>query len=155
MIPEFNTLRDDEVEILMNSPAMVAVLIAGADDNIDKNEKASAINFATEMENEDHEHLGEFYSELADQFEDIFKGYVSDLHKMLDHREHAITAYLRQLNGILPKIDPEVAMAYYEFLLELAQKVATASGGMLGMAKVSKEEAAHLELEMIENPSDY
>jgi hypothetical protein len=155
MIPEFNTLRDDEIEILMNSPSMVAVLIAGADDDIDKDEKKIAIKFVKSQTKNDEDSLGNFYKEMNEQFEETFNGYVADLHQLLDHREHAIVAYLRQLNSILPKLDPEVAIDYHQFLLELGKTVAGASGGVFGMAKVSKEEAAHLGLDMIEDPSDY
>ena len=39
MVEEFKTLRDDEIEVLLDAPVLVSILIAGADDKIDKDEK--------------------------------------------------------------------------------------------------------------------
>lgn len=150
----FRTLRDDEMEIVLNAPAMVAVLIAGADDDIDKDEIAEAIHYATTAKHR-YDKLGEYFEETAKKFEDIFKNYVKDLPKGLDVRQHTITSYLRQLNGILPKVEPEVAQQVYQFLLDLAKVVAEASGGIFGVKKISKAEAQYLSLDMIEKPADY
>lgn len=150
----FRTLRDDEIEIVVNAPAMVAVLIAGADDDIDKDEIAEAIHYATTAKHR-YDKLGEYFEEIANQFEEVFKNYIADLPKVLDTRQHAITSYLRQLNGILPKVDPEIATQVYQFLLDLAKVVAEASGGIFGMKKVSKAEAQYMTLDMIDKPADF
>ena len=154
MVDVFRTLRDDEIEIVMNAPAMVAMLIAGADDDVDKDEIAEAIHYATTAKHR-YDKLGEFFEEIAAKFEDIFKNYISDLPDHLDTRQHAITSYLRQLNGILPKLEPEVAGQIHKFLLDLAKVVAEASGGVFGIKKVSKVEAQYLPLDMIDKPADY
>ena len=46
MIPEFEPLREDEIEVVVKAPVYVAILIAGADGNIDKSERKEAINIA-------------------------------------------------------------------------------------------------------------
>ncbi|MEO9967958.1 MAG: hypothetical protein ABJF11_19355 [Reichenbachiella sp.] len=154
MINVFRTLRDDEMEIVLNAPGMVAVLIAGADDDIDKDEIAEAIHYATTAKHR-YDKLGEYFEEVANKFEDIFKNYIEDLSPDLDTRQHTITSYLRQLNGILPKVEPEIAKQVHQFLLDLAKVVAEASGGIFGMKKVSKAEAQYLSLNMIDKPADF
>lgn len=149
----FRTLRDDEIEIVLNAPAMVAMLIAGADDDVDKDEIAEAIHYATTAKHR-YDKLAEYFEDVANQFEDIFKNYIQDLPKDLDTRQHAITSYLRQLNTVLPKVDPEVASQVHQFLLDLAKVVAEASGGIFGMKKISKAEAKYLSLDMIDKPAD-
>ncbi|MEO9803967.1 MAG: hypothetical protein ABJF04_11990 [Reichenbachiella sp.] len=149
----FRTLRDDEIEIVLNAPAMVAMLIAGADDDVDKDEIAEAIHYATTAKHR-YDKLEEYFEDVANKFEDIFKDYIQDLPTELDTRQHAITSYLRQLNGILPKVDPEVASQVHQFLLDLAKVVAEASGGIFGMKKISKAEAKYLTLDMIDKPAD-
>jgi hypothetical protein len=153
MTEEFRTLRDDEIEILMNAPAIVAVLIAGADDDIDKHEIKAAIDFAQQKKLTEGEGLAEYFEEIAKNFEAVQESYINDLPNGLEVRQTAISSYLRQLNGVLPKIDKEMAVKIYSFLTELAKVVATASGGTFGFAKVSKEEAAYMELDMIHNPN--
>ena len=152
MTEEFRTLRDDEIEILMNAPAIVAVLIAGADDDIDKHEIKAAINFAQQKQLTEGEDLVEYFEEIAKNFEVVQQSYINDLPNGLEVRQTAISSYLRQLNGVLPKIDKEMAIKIYNFLTELAKVVASASGGVLGFSKVSKEEAAYMDLDMIHNP---
>ncbi|UXX79130.1 hypothetical protein N7E81_17390 [Reichenbachiella carrageenanivorans] len=154
MTSVFRTLRDDEIEIVLNAPAMVAMLIAGADDDVDKDEIAEAIHYATTAKHR-YDKLGEYFQDVADKFEDIFKNYIEDLPDHLDTRQHAITSYLRQLNGILPKVQPEVASQLHQFLLDIAKVVAEASGGIFGVKKISKAEAKYLPLDMIEKPADY
>ncbi|MDW3209808.1 MAG: hypothetical protein ABJQ37_15470 [Reichenbachiella sp.] len=154
MTSVFRTLRDDEIEIVMNAPAMVAMLIAGADDDVDKDEIAEAIHYATTAKHR-YDKLGEYFEDIANQFEDIFKNYISDLPTDLDTRQHTITSYLRQLNGILPKVEPEVAKQVHQFLIDLAKVVAEASGGVFGIKKISKAEAQWLPLDMIDKPADY
>lgn len=155
MIDEFRTLRDDEIEILLSAPAMVAVLIAGADDDIDKHEVKAAIDFAQASKKTIGEPLIQFFEEVAKNFEDVQLGYINDLPNGLEVRQNAISSYLRQLNGIFPKIDKEVSIKVYQFLLDLAKAVAQASGGVLGFQKVSKEEAEFMSLDMIKDPSKY
>ena len=43
MIAEFNQLDDAEIELLLKSPVLVCILIAGADGNIDQKEINEAI----------------------------------------------------------------------------------------------------------------
>lgn len=155
MIQEFNTLRDDEIEILLNAPVMVAVLIAGADDFIDEAEIDGAIDFSKKKKTMENGLLSEYFKKMDDNFEDALLDYIKDLPKPFEIRQPAIISYLRQLNGILPKVDQEVSAKFYEFLLEMSETVAKSSGGILGFKKISKEEAKYIHLDMIHNPAKH
>jgi len=61
MIPELEHLRDDEIEALRKGPLLVSILIAGTDDNIDKNEVKQAISVAHSKKTRAREGLIEFY----------------------------------------------------------------------------------------------
>jgi hypothetical protein len=148
MVSIFRTLRDDEIDIVFNAPAMVAVLLAGADDKIDKYEINEAINFVRNAADK-YPVLKEYLDELSVVFDDVFAGYRSDLPKGLQVRQHTINSYLRQLNGILPKLDVQCAREIRLFLTDLAKAVAEASGGIMGMRKISSAESKYLDLDMI------
>lgn len=155
MVEEFKTLRDDEIEVLLNAPVLVSVLVAGADDKIDKDEIAQAVEIANSKQARAREQLIEYYREVGKDFQSKFESYVKELPDNADSRSEIITTELRKLNHILPKLDRNFAIKLYASLKEMAKKVAEASGGILGYMSVSYEEAKLMELQMIEDPEKF
>lgn len=155
MVEEFKTLRDDEIEVLLNAPVLVSVLVAGADDKIDKDEIAQAVEIANSKQARAREQLIEYYREVGKDFQSKFEAYVKELPNNSDARSEIITTELRKLNHILPKLDRKFSIKLYASLKEMAKKVAEASGGILGYMSVSYEEAKLMELQMIEDPEKY
>ncbi len=153
MIPEFAKLREDEVEVLLKAPAYVSVLIAGADDNIDKNEIQKAIQIAKVKQMKAREVLLEYYKKVGERFEDDFMKMIEELPKSSSERGPIINKELRKLNVILPKVNNGFAVELYASLKDIAKKIAEASGGVLGYLSVSYEEAKLMELTMINDPS--
>ncbi|MEO9484671.1 MAG: hypothetical protein ABJG47_14530 [Ekhidna sp.] len=149
MIPEFEPLREDEIQVLLQAPVYVAILIAGADGKIDKSERKEAIEVARSKQSRSREQLHEFYKLVGEQFEDHFNKLIDQLPSGTDERISAITTELRKLNFILPKIDKNFAVKYHASLKDLAKKIAEASGGVLGYLSVSYEESKLMELKMI------
>ncbi len=152
MIKEFENLREDEKEVLLGAPVHVAILIAGADGDIDKAERKEAIDVAHSKQGRAREQLVEYYKAVGATFEDKFNQLISDLPDDAEERNKAITTELRKLNFILPKIDQNFAVKLYASLKDLAKKIAEASGGILGYLSVSYEESKLLELKMINDP---
>ncbi|HLF34406.1 MAG TPA: hypothetical protein VI583_09220, partial [Cyclobacteriaceae bacterium] len=70
-------------------------------------------------------------------------------------RNPVIVEELRRLNIILPKLDRQFAIQYYESMQEIASAVAKASGGILGYMSVGFEEARYVDLNFIRNPARY
>lgn len=155
MIKEFNTLRDDEIEVLLKAPVLVSILIAGADDKIDKNEIHEAVEIANSKQSRAREQLIDYYKEVGKDFKEKFEQIVNEMPDSPEGRSEIITKELRKLNFILPKIDRKFAVKLHASLKDMAKKIAEASGGILGYMSVSYEEAKLMELSMIDDPSDY
>ena len=153
MIPEFDGLRDDEIDLLLKAPIYVSILIAGADGMIDDRERKEAIEIARSKQVRARAQLIEYYKEVADDFDLKMEQLIRDLPSEADKRNADISIELRKLNRILPKIDKAWASTFYASLKDMAKRVAEASGGILGYLSVSYDEAKLLELKMIDDPS--
>lgn len=153
MIAEFEPLREDEIDVVVKAPVYVAILIAGADGEIDKAERREAITIARAKQSRSREQLVEFYKIVGDDFENTFNKLIDELPSGTDERNYAITKELRKLNFILPKIDSGFAVKFYASLKELAKRIAEASGGVLGYLSIGYEEAKLMELRMLHEPT--
>ena len=149
MIPEFDPLREDEIQVLLKAPVYVAILIAGADGKIDKSERREAIDVARNKQSRSREQLSDFYKEVGEGFEENFIKLVDELPSGTDARISAITSELRKLNFILKKVDKNFAIKLIASLKDLAKKIAEASGGVLGYLSISYEEARLMDLKML------
>lgn len=149
MIPEFEPLREDEIQVLLKAPVYVAILIAGADGKIDKSERREAIDVARTKQSRSREQLAAYYKLVGEKFEENFNALIDELPSGTDARISAITTELRKLNFILQKVDKNFAIKLIASLKDLAKKIAEASGGVLGYLSVSYEEARLMELKML------
>lgn len=152
MIPEFDGLREDEIEHLLKAPIYVAILIAGADGHIDDKEIKEAISTARSKQSRARERLVEYYKEVAIDFDKKMHDMIDELPQDKDERLSDITIELKKLNRILPKIEKSWASQLVASLKDMAKKIAEASGGVLGYLTVSYEEAKLIELKMIDDP---
>lgn len=153
MISEFKHLRKDETELMFKAPALVAILIAGADNTIDNAEIKEAREQARLKKTRENEALREYYQIIGDTFEEDIKRYVREYPKDAESRNQLIATELQGLNQILPKLNKRFAVNFYTHLKDLAKKIAEASGGVLGYMAVGKEESIFIDLKMIKDPS--
>ena len=153
MIPEFDRLSNSEIELLLKAPFLVCVLIAGADNNIDRKEIKKAIQLAEMKKGKTTSRVLEFYKTVAEDFEDKFMVVMQSLPSTAERRNPIISDELAALNDVLPKLDKSFAANYYLCLKNIAVRIAQSSGGVLGIKKVGDEEAAFVDLAMITNPS--
>lgn len=153
MIAEFDTLTSEEKDLMLKTPLLVSVLIAGADDNIDKTEIREAVSIAKLKQKKARVDLIEYYKEIANDFEDKLKMMIDQFPKNSETRNPIIIAELEQLNSILPKLNKTFATEFYASIKDFAKKVAEASGGLLGYMAVGYEESKLIGLEMIKDPS--
>lgn len=151
-VKEFENLREDEIEVLLNAPVYVAVLIAGADGKIDKAERKEAVEIARSKQSRAREQLVEYYKLVGNSFEEKFNKFITELPEDPEQRNKDVESELRKLNFILPKIDRVFAIKLYASLKDLAKRIAEASGGILGYLSVSYEEQTLMELKMINDP---
>lgn len=151
MISEFENLNDREVEIMFKAPILVCILIAGADGKIDRKEINEAITI-TDKQAKSRAVLSEYLRTASQDFEDKVMILKQAYPRNPSERESILVHELTELNHILPKITKTFAVAFYAMLKELASKVASSSGGWLGMNAVGDEEARYLDLTMINAP---
>lgn len=153
MVKEFQNLREDEVDVLMKAPVYVAILIAGADGEIDKSERKEAIAIASNRQSRSREQLNDYYNQI--DFDADFDKLVGELPSGTEERTTAIIRELRKLNFILKKIDRPFAIKLHASLKDLSKKVAEASGGLLSYLTISYEESKLMELKMLQDPSSF
>lgn len=146
-IKYFSDLNESEVNLLLKAPALITILIAGADNDIDDKEKSlgeKLVNYRTFTSDTK---LHEYYEEVNENFE-------SQLSTMIDNWKPGsgkeISNDLAGLNAILPKLDATYADLLKASWRSLAKKVAEADGGFVGFGSISKEESQLIDLSMIE-----
>jgi len=154
MIKEFQNLNNSEQRLMLEAPALIMILIAGADGVIDEKEmdRAEKVKmFRGSMENS---MLREYYKEAGKNFRRTVYKLLAKLPDKLSERNYEITKRLKRINKIFPKLSMRISVGFYKSLLSYAEQVAKASGGILGFASVSPEEKIWINLNMIDNPAD-
>ena len=154
MIQEFEKLNDREKEVMYQAPALVSVLIAGADNKIDKHEVKEALSLAELRTYRSRKVLREYYKEVFKVFEKQFLDLIMELPETAEERNPILEEKLRSINYIFPKLDKKFAIQFYSSLIDFAKSVAEASGGVLGYLSISAEENKFVGLRMIRKPED-
>lgn len=142
-------LTTEEQSILLKSTAMVAVLIAGADDEIDDKEREWAVKLNKYRSLNGHTQINKFYQEANVDFEKQFNELIDILPSEADERNRLLSNDLEKLSEILPKLDHTFAVQLHKSLVTFAESIAKESGGIFGMGSVSAAENKWLDLPMI------
>lgn len=150
MPKELDILTTEEKQILIDAVPYVAILVAGADGEIDPKEIESSGKIAKIRSFSYEEDLRPFYKLVGDTFEERFFALLNELPSEVEPRKQAISEKLSELNAILPKLDHFYARLYYNSLKSFADHVAHASGGVMGWLSVGFEEYKVVDLPMIE-----
>ena len=153
MILELKNLNEEEANIVLMIPALVALLIAGAEGNIDQKEIDWGSKITHFRANE-HSLLQNYYQEVDKNFEDTLNQLIKAMPEEVNERSKKINQELSKLNNIIPKLDSEFAAEFYKSLLSLSTQVAKASGGIWGYGSISPEEKKYLNLEVINPPEN-
>lgn len=153
MIKELERLSAPEAETMAKAPLLVCILIAGADNEIDKKEVKRAIALSEKKKDKVKVSLAQFYKEVSADFEDKLKIILQGLPVESTQRNPLIFEELSKINLILPKIEKYFAQEFYKSLRYIAKKIAESSGGMLGMKTVGEDESKLIGLPMIKDPS--
>ncbi len=153
MIQQFKNLSEEEKTALLDAPALIAILIAGADNNIDEKEVNFSEKIAHYRAGNNESNLQGYYSEVDKFISDAIAQQINTLPKELIDRQHIITEELSKLNEIFPKLDKGFATDLYKSFLTFAKSVAQSSGGVWGYASITPEEERLLGLSMIKDPA--
>ena len=145
-------LTPSEKQTLLDAPLLVTILIAGADNNIDKREKSWASKISNYRSTTAHYTLHDYYTLAAVDFDARLDTLIEELPNTGAERLPILSARLALLNGILAKLDARFAISFYKSMKTFAKEIAEASGGILGWFSKSKEEEKYLNLDMIQHP---
>ncbi len=147
MITPLERLSEAEVYFLVKCPALVTVLIAGADKQIDKSEKNGAFKLVHYRTFTSDPLLNEYYRRVEEHFEEnlselLEKWNPSDTQEFLSQE-------LATAEPILEKLDDEYAEMIKKSWRSLAKKVAEASGGIMGFGSINAAEQHLIDLPML------
>jgi hypothetical protein len=151
----FGPLNEEEKEIMRKAPLQVAILIAGADNKIDRLELKEALRISRYKPLKARNLLVEFYKEISSDFEYNLTEEIASLPSEARKRNPVIITELEKLNKILPKLDRKFTVQFYESMKDIAHRIAKASGGVLGYISVNYEESKLMQLKMVKNPASY
>ena len=149
MIPQFEGLTNEEANLMVDAIPLITILIAGADGNIDQEEKDWATKL-TEIRSYAHpENLQDYYTHVGEKYQDRLESLINNLPDDVEVRGKLISEKLSELNNIFPKLDENLAHRLYKSLTSFADHVARASGGFLRFGAVSSAESKFVKLSMI------
>ena len=157
MIQRFENLSKGEFAKLKDAVALITILIAGADGDIEEKELEWAKKVTDIRKYASTESLNAFYTEVGTDYDEKISYYVKEFPKDTSERTQLISNKLAVLNDVFPKLDPILAYDIYKSFKSFAEHVAKASGGFLRMFSISGEEKALMSLPMIneiEKPED-
>lgn len=152
MIDALKNLSEQECHLLYKVPALVAVLIAGADSDIDKKEIKEAKSLTHLKKITAREILEQYYERVREVFDQQLSEIIAQFPGNTDLRQHFIVQELERVNDVLARLDYKFAVQFYGSIKDFAKKIAEASGGVLGFMPVGYEELKWVELPMIRYP---
>jgi len=150
MIQHFNNLTEQEASKMLNAIPLITILIAGADDKIDYDEKKWAIKLANIRTYSNPDELHDYYSHIGSNLAERLNKNIDELPENTAARQQKISKKLAELNAIFPKLDPSFGAKLYVSCVSFAKHVANASGGFLGFNPISKAEIEWMTLPMLE-----
>ncbi|ADR20141.1 hypothetical protein MATR_22430 [Marivirga tractuosa] len=153
MIPELENLTESEIDLLKKIPAMVTILIAGADEEISKSELKEAINLTKIKQSKARKELLSYYQDIAPDFEKSLNELLNSYPKDAEVRSKQVIEEIERLNDILKKVDKNWAIQFVDSMKDIAKKVAEAAGGVFGYLSIGYEESKLIDLKMIKVPN--
>lgn len=153
MITELKNLSESEIDLLKKIPAMVTILIAGADDQISKSELKEAVNLTKIKQSKARRELLSYYQEIAPDFEKSLNELLSSYPQDAEVRSKVVIEDLEKLNTVLNKVDKDWATQFISSMKDIAKRVAESAGGVFGYMSIGYEESKLIDLKMIEVPS--
>jgi len=146
-------LTEEETEELYLVPIWISILIAGADNKIEKSEIRKAIKIINEKQQMENALIVEYYRMAAQKFEINLKGYVALMPTDNEKRINFLAEKLDRVNYYFSKLGKDFSYQLYLSFRDFANQVAHASGGFFGLLSVSYAESKYIDLKMIDDPS--
>lgn len=152
MIVELSHLSKAEQEIVYKAPLLISILIAGADGMVDRREIRQGWRLAEKKSRASSSAVALLFKEISLDFEDKIKLLMQEYPYDPSQRNQLVAEDIAKLNEVIPKLNKRFAIEFYNSLLLLAETVAKASGGFLGLKKIGKAEQRFISLPMLQRP---
>ena len=147
----FEKLPKEDLQLLLDAPALITILIGSADGHLDEDEIIGGHNATHIKEKTEELVLQPYYKMVSDSFDERIKYYISKLPSDYKIRNEEISKKLSELNRIYENLDKNFVEELNKSLRSLAHQIAKSSGGILGFGSESYEEKQWVDLSMIKN----
>ncbi len=145
----FENISAEELRVLENAVSQIALLIAGADGKIDKEEMDWASKLTHIRTYSGEKSLQKFYAEVEANFNIKLSDLMKYSAQNVAERQATLSANIALVNPILAKLDAHTAYYVYHSFVTLAKSVAKSAGGILGFGSISAAEGKLIGLSMI------
>lgn len=145
----YENLAAEDLQLLLDAPILVTILIGGADGNLDADEKAWGDKLAHIRQNSDSHFLSDYYEDASQNFSERLETIFATFPEDTDERCEMISEILSGLNDVYKNLDVNFVTALNESLRSFAHQIAEASGGILGFGAESYQEQQWVDLSMI------
>lgn len=144
-----HNISEENFKQLEDAVSLIAILISGADGEIDKTELDWAEKIVDIRSYNLSGDMNYFYDKVHENFNEKLYKVLNGLPADTDERTAEITRRLELVNPILAKLNNHFAYRLYKSFLSLATHVAKAEGGVMGFFSIGKEESKLVNLPMI------
>lgn len=152
MLYQLENLNASEKELVLNAPALVTLLIAGADDKIEEEEIRRSLQLVHVKSYAEAVDIKEIYQTLNEDFEVRLSNLIDNSPRNLVEREAYLIEELTKLNRVYSKLDQTFALKFHASLQSFASYIAMAAGGIFGIESISEREGKFVKLPMVEVP---
>jgi len=145
----FEDLSSSELDALIQAPVLITILVAGADGDIDREERYWTDRLMQSRTYSKPKILNEFYRVVSTGFLEKVDKELETMPSDAQLRNVHIERMLKDLNPILAKMDVFLAADLYRSYIGLAREAALSSGGFLRIRAINAAEAEWVGLHMI------
>ena len=142
-------LSAQDVQVLKDAYAHIAVLIAGADGKIDPNELSWAEKIVQIRTFSGDERLFHLHEAITTELPGRIKEVIANAPTDTATRNKVLSAEIEKLNPILAGLEPFMGNYLYKGYLSFAERIAKASGGFLSFFSIGPEEKKWVKLPML------
>jgi len=148
MAKYFDTLSQEDRQILKDAFVSITLLIASAEGNLNDAEINEAINTIKVRGYEANHIFYEFYDEIGQDFTQKLTDALATA-TISRESEDLYANQISRVNAVFDKLPNSVSRRLYQDYLSFAHRIANASGGILGFGTISREERNLIHLPMI------
>jgi hypothetical protein len=146
----FTHLQAFELDILLEAPVLITILVGAADNELDREERVWSERLMKVRTYSKPGIVADFYRVAAADFQEKVDDTLEKLPEDLNLRSDYLQHRLASVDHILNKLDPALAADLYKSFRGLAHETAQASGGFLRIGATSAAEAKWVNLPMLQ-----